>query len=157
MSNPAAATIESFVERRHRVASEVSISMKSAIPLVRRWSVDDAAHSTMDAVTRYLESIDPVEFNAIPTLFGSSVQGIVDVLEFLKARPLPFPPFSHWYGFVRLRNLQGTMTRDRFGLPNTFVDIQKAVDAALKAESVPALELLATSCNILPSIHEVVG
>ena len=87
VSNPAAATIETFIERRQAVALEVARSLRSSVPkyfeVYQGYKFDTVGLAMLGDCENYVKHIEATDFNVVGTLFGQIISGLVGVVDTL--------------------------------------------------------------------------
>ena len=85
VSNPAAATIETFIERRQAVALEVARSLRSSVPKYfnNGYKFDTVGLAMLGDCENYVKHIEATDFNVVGTLFGQIISGLVGVVDTL--------------------------------------------------------------------------
>ena len=83
VSNPAAATIETFIERRQAVALEVARSLRSSVPMYDHfgYQFDTVGLAMLGDCENDVKHIETTDFNVVGTLFGQIIGGLVGVVD----------------------------------------------------------------------------
>eukprot|EP00300_Choanocystis_sp_HF-7_P021728 c20821_g1_i4.p1 GENE.c20821_g1_i4~~c20821_g1_i4.p1 ORF type:complete len:831 (+),score=229.34 c20821_g1_i4:2-2494(+) len=122
-SNPGAATIEEFVERRSFVAKELITTLKTSFEpmLYGGERMDDqVAIKVLDHVCDYVARIDPRVLNTDPTLMGLVVQAGTDIV-------------------AALRESRGRWGNGMF---STWSDVTKTIKALIEQKAYQALDMM---------------